>query len=160
MTVLFAQYGSLIRAIARGLARQYSASTEDLEQEGYAALLALTGKLRPETAEAYVRVRVRGAMLDSLARELRHRHEGLGGIADGKRAPGPDPEAAAAAAEQRQRLKAAVADLPQKQRVVVELRLRHEMRQSQVGRELGITQPAVSQIEGRALRRLREALAS
>ena len=157
MAAWCAQYESLIRAIARGLARQYSASTEDLEQEGYAALLAI-GTLRPETAEAYVRVRVRGAMLDSLARELRQRHEDLSEDGDFS-SPLPSPEEAAEAAERTGRLAAAVDQLPARQRAVVRLRLR-EGTQSQVGRELGIAQPAVSQLERRAVRRLRDALAS
>ncbi len=158
MAAWCAQYESLIRAIARGLARQYSASTEDLEQEGYAALLAVTGRLRPETAEAYVRVRVRGAMLDSLARELRQRHEDLS--EDGEfPSPLPSPEEAAEAAERTGRLAAAVDQLPARQRTVVRLRLREDT-QTEVGRELGIAQPAVSQLERRAVRRLRDALAS
>lgn len=151
------QYAGIVRSIARGLAHQFRAPAEDLEQEGFAALMAVMPKLRPETAGAYIRMRVRGAMLDSLARESRHRHEEL--AEEAGRSPAPDPEAAAEAAERRERLARAVAELPERQRAVVELRLGQELPQSQVGRALGIAQPAVSQLEGRAVRRLREALA-
>ena len=152
------EYAGIVRAIARGLARQYGVDSRDLEQEGYAALLAVLPKLRAETAGVYVRMRVRGAMLDALAREGRHRHEEL--AEEAGRSATPDPEAETAAGERRERLARAVADLPDRQRAVVEMRLGREMAQSEIGRALGIAQPAVSQLESRARRRLRAALAS
>lgn len=167
------------RRIAGGFVRRLpmSVRAEDVVAAAtMGAWLAVLG--RPElTGDAfryYAHVRIRGAILD----ELRHQ-DWLPRSARSRDGPAlwqgyldelpqaqrrvalktePEQETDLLAHEASEALSRALASLPERERyIVVEVDLR-ERRQWDVGADLGISEPRVSQLRARALRRLRAAL--
>jgi len=153
---IVASYSYLLRPIAAGIARRArGVSLEDLEQAGALGLLDAASHYSPErdaTFPAYVRMRIRGAMLDSLRdRGWRGSVALEGDLVD----EGIDPLTAAIEGERRAAVERAVAALSARQRVVVALRYRDGVSQRRAARELGISQAAVATLERRALDNLR-----
>lgn len=71
-----------------------------------------------------------------------------------------DPEDPYSAVCERQALRAAVAELDEFERRVVELRYRHELSQSRTGDILGVSQVRISRSEKKILEKLRSSLSS
>ncbi|MGQ9524427.1 MAG: sigma-70 family RNA polymerase sigma factor [Armatimonadota bacterium] len=71
----------------------------------------------------------------------------------------PDPESTTEAAERREALARALAELPERERLVMALYYDEELTFKEIGRILGVSEARVCQIHGRALMRLRTRLA-
>ena len=106
------------------------------------------------------------AWLLSIALNLvraRHRRGAERALEDGEV---PEPAASSGAAEQLgeheelERLRARVAELPTRQREVVDLRVNHELSHAEIAALLGITEEASRASYYQGLQRLKEALAS
>jgi RNA polymerase sigma factor for flagellar operon FliA len=82
-----------------------------------------------------------------------------GEIADGLRDPQADPLGALEASERRERLAAAIAQLPERERLVLSLYYNDELNLKEIGEVLGVSESRVCQIHGQALLRLRARLA-
>jgi RNA polymerase sigma factor (sigma-70 family) len=152
---IVATYSYLLRPIAAAIARRVrGVSLDDLEQAGALGLIDAASHYSPDresTFAAYVRMRVRGAMLDSLDGRWRTDVTLDGELIDG----GTDPLAACIEAEQRAALELGIARLSARQRAVMALRYRAGVSQRRAAAELGISQAAVCAVERRALANLR-----
>lgn len=155
-----------IRPIAERIHRNLPRSFEldDLMQLGACGLMDAAGSFDPdrqETWPAYARCRIRGAMLDGIrGREYREstRDELPAGMVD---PVAPSPLDAAIAAQAVASVQAAVAELPDRQRRVIEMRFIRELTQAAAGAELdGISQAGARELELRALAGLRRRLAA
>jgi RNA polymerase sigma factor (sigma-70 family) len=137
-------FAPVVESIARSLASLGDA--EDLGSVGMVKLVELAYEYQPSRAEtfgAYVRVSVRGAMLDY----LRSLSGGAGDAEDIADLSEPDTDVLD--------LDGMVSGLPDRQAKVIQLR-RQDLTQDQVGKVMGISKQAVSRIEGRAKERLRK----
>jgi RNA polymerase sigma factor for flagellar operon FliA len=70
------------------------------------------------------------------------------------------PDAAYARQETKDRVDAAIASLPPREQKVIDLYYYREATMKQIGAEIGVNESRVSQLHARAIRRLRDALAS
>jgi RNA polymerase sigma factor for flagellar operon FliA len=84
---------------------------------------------------------------------------GAGGVLDGLAGAEPDPEAAVAEQETRRLLWCAVAQLGERDRLVLRLYYLEDRTLAEIGRMLGVTESRVSQLHGRLVARLRARLA-
>jgi RNA polymerase sigma factor (sigma-70 family) len=138
-------YRPVVSAIARSLPAPAD-MLEDLESVGLVKLVELAygwTESRAETFPAYVRMSVKGAMLDELRRYRGGEDEEVADIADYRQTPEVTD------------LDELTSDLPPQQAKVIELR-RQDLTQDQVGKVMGISRQAVSRIENRAKVRLRK----
>ncbi len=137
----------LIAPIARAVQRQFRNLTTlaDLIQIGALGLIAATVDLdssRDQASQcAYLRQRIRGAMLDSLRRELKHR--GVSAEEVPARAPG-------------RTMGEMLLLLPPRSRAIIELRMQGYT-QAEAGVAMRISQSRISRIESAAIRTLRNA---
>jgi RNA polymerase sigma factor (sigma-70 family) len=138
-------YAPLVTAIARALPAPAD-MLEDLESVGLVKLVELAygwTESRAETFPAYVRMCVKGAMLDELRRYRGGEDEEVADIADYRQTPEVTD------------LDELTSDLPPQQAKVIELR-RQDLTQDQVGKVMGISRQAVSRIENRAKVRMKK----
>lgn len=155
MTVqeIFAAYRDLVRPIAARIARNLPGhSLADLEQSGAVGLLQAAERYDPARSEMfpiYARLRIRGAILDSLAS-----HRRLGTDAGPEESEGESATEAVFLLE----LRAAVARLPLPQRYILALHYGREMSLRQAGRAAGISASQARRHEAAALAALRKAL--
>lgn len=150
---IFAAHEHLIRPIAARLARHLPGfPIEDLRQSGAVGLLEACAKFRPARGSSFpqfARARIRGAILDSLPRSKP--------LARSETAPegsyeGESPERGAEISE----MEAMVEELPERQRVILELHYRREMSLRAAGRLVGISLAAATRREARAMGTLRK----
>lgn len=152
---IVAQFADLIPPIARSVCHSASAHIDDLEQEGMLALLAAAEKWDPERSEtfpAYVRLRVRGAMIDFLR----------GGTGEQQlveeTAPAAQVVSIDTAISRQESGQKGEKNLTQRQRLVIHYRYKQGLTQVETGRRLGISQEAVRRLEGRAVRSMKKRL--
>jgi RNA polymerase sigma-70 factor, ECF subfamily len=145
---IVSHFADLIPPIARSVCRSVTAQIDDLEQEGMLALLAAAEKWDPARAEtfgAYVKIRVRGAMIDYL--------RGADGTQElvEETTPATNVVSIDTAVSRRETGEHAVKNLTDRQQQVIEFRYRQGLTQVETGRRLGISQEAVRRLEGRAV---------
>ncbi len=149
---------------------------EDLMQSGLVALTEAAQRHAGPTEDgfaAYAKLRVRGAMVD-----LIRRHVPLARSASREDAPvrlesldeaysdsnaafadeGPDSFALLADAEMRGALVAAIAGLPERLRLVVQLYFVEELNLAEIAEVLQVSVPRVHQLKAQAIAGLREAM--
>jgi RNA polymerase sigma factor for flagellar operon FliA len=137
------------------------------------------------TFEGYAKMRIRGAILDELRAQdwLSRRARsaateqvdgyagptalvGLDDVGEGERGDGladrdsPDALARLEALGTRHALEAAVAQLPAREQAIVSQHYFEGVRLKDIGKQLGVSEPRISQLHSRALGRLRELLAA
>ncbi len=136
----------LVAPIARAVQAQFRSllTLADLIQIGALGLIAATVDLDPARDQAsqcaYLRQRIRGAMLDSLRRELKHKGISVDVPA---RAPG-------------RTMGELLLRLPPRSRAILELRMQGYT-QAETGVAMRISQSRVSRIESAAIRTLQRA---
>ncbi len=160
---IVAEYSHLVGPIAMRLARRLPASfdAEDLAQVGMVALIEAAEKAasmqeNPAHQVAYLKCRIRGAMLDSVKRAAYRdaTHAPITQAADPP-AVNRNPEELAAQAEADRLLTEAREALPPRQREVLEYRYQEGLTQRETGQALGgLSQPTVMQHERNAVRSL------
>jgi len=185
---LVTQYGPLVQKIACGIQRRLPRHVlrDDLVAAGMSGLwdaIRRQGDHREGSFEWYVRVRVRGAILDELrAQDWLPRRARAAAAADGNtKSATPfvvrlddigewDQNRALATAEsansenevcaklESERLARAVKELPDRERHIVSMHYYRGVRFKDLGAELGVSEPRVSQLHSRAMRRLRTLL--
>jgi RNA polymerase sigma factor FliA len=188
---LLAQYEPLVRKIAGGFQRKLPRNVlrEDLIAAGMSGLwdaIRRHGETAGETFEWYVRVRVRGAILDELRAQdwlpRRARAAAASASAEsGEYVPPPavvrlddvseweqsrclsdlsSSETAVAAKFTHETLAKAVEQLPDRERHIVSSHYFRGVKFKDLGLELGVSEPRISQLHSRAMRRLKTLMAS
>jgi RNA polymerase sigma factor for flagellar operon FliA len=183
-----ARYAPLVKKIACGIQRRLPRHvlSEDLVAAGMGGLwdaLRRRGQHTPGSFEWYVRVRVRGAILDELRAQdwlpRRARAKAANDI-PGTKAPFLVVRfddiseweqhrclatAQSATSEQEvshklasERVARAVQQLPERERHIISMHYYRGVRFKDLGSELGVSEPRVSQLHSRAMRRLRTLL--
>jgi RNA polymerase sigma factor FliA len=184
---LVVQYAPLVKRIATGIQRRLPGHVlrDDLLAAGMSGLwdaLKRHGERSDEGFEWYLRVRVRGAILDELRAQdwLPRRARAAASRADDGRAvprvvrlddltdweqhrglataEGANSEHELGAKLAGDRLAKAVQELPERERLIVSMHYYRGVRFKDLGSELGVSEPRVSQLHSRALRRLRSLL--
>lgn len=185
---LVAQYGPLVQKIACGIQRRLPRHVlrDDLVAAGMSGLwdaIRRQGEHREGSFEWYVRVRVRGAILDELRAQdwLPRRARAAAAAESNAKGAVPfvvrlddigewDQNRALATAEsansenqvcaklESERLAQAVRELPERERHIVSMHYYRGVRFKDLGAELGVSEPRVSQLHSRAMRRLRTLL--
>ncbi len=134
----------LIAPIARAIQARFRGLTDFAELQQRGVLVLLTAAADPErtvsSQRAYLRLRIRGAMIDSLRRELQ-RHEVSHDTEPAVRTPAPT-------------MGELLLLLPPRSRAILELRIQGYT-QADIGVACRISQSRVSRIEARAVRTLR-----
>jgi RNA polymerase sigma factor for flagellar operon FliA len=175
-------YLPLVRRVVQKVARRLPSNVQrdDLLAAGVYGLvdsLRRNGGDGGDSFAWYARVRIRGAVFDELraqdwlSRRVRQRlTTGEGDTPacfvsfeevandETELAGGDDPAALVEASSQRRALAAALQQLPERERVVVGRYYFDGARLKDIGAELGLSEPRISQILARALGRLRELL--
>jgi RNA polymerase sigma factor for flagellar operon FliA len=146
---------------------------EDLVQAGAVALCECVQRHKGESDDgfaAYAKMRVRGAMIDLVRRTVPLARSAAAGsvrfvdIADaGDDDPrfaddAPDAFEQLSQFEQREHLFAAIGELPERLRLVVQLYFVEELSLAEIAAVLSISIPRVHQLKARALESLREAI--
>ncbi len=186
---LLERYSPLVRKIAGGIQRKLPGNVlrEDLVAAGMGGLWDAIRRHSDGPSESfdwYVRVRIRGAILDELRAQdwLPRRARAAAEAASGTDAYVPPPaivrfddaseweqnhalrdfsngEALVAARERYTATVAAVEQLPERERRIVSQHYFHGVKLKDLGIELGVSEARVSQIHSAALGRLRATLA-
>jgi RNA polymerase sigma factor FliA len=188
---LLLQYEPLVRKIAGGFQRKLPRNVlrEDLIAAGMSGLwdaIRRHGETAGDTFEWYVRVRVRGAILDELRAQdwlpRRARAAAANASAEsGEYVPPPavvrlddvseweqsrclsdmsSSETAVAAKFTHDSLAKAVEQLPERERHIVSSHYFRGVKFKDLGIELGVSEPRISQLHSRAMRRLKTLMAS
>lgn len=182
---LLAQYEPLVRKIAGGFQRKLPRNVlrEDLIAAGMGGLWDAIRRHPDgptESFEWYVRVRIRGAILDELRAQdwLPRRARAAAEAASGTDAYVPPPavvrfddvseweqnrcladasssEAAVAAKFAQETLAKAVEQLPERERHIVSQHYFRGVKFKDLGAELGVSEPRISQLHSRAIQRLK-----
>ncbi len=181
---LIAEYTPLVHKIVGGFQRRLPRNVlrEDLIAAGMAGLwdaIRRHGEKKDEGFEWYVRVRVRGAILDELrAQDWLSRRARRAAAATGDSLPprvvrlddvgeweqnrclATLPEAEAELSEQlvRDHLQKAVETLPERERLIVSEHYFNHVKFKSLGERLGVSEPRISQLHSRAMQRLRSAV--
>ncbi|HTQ02236.1 MAG TPA: sigma-70 family RNA polymerase sigma factor [Polyangiaceae bacterium] len=182
---LIAEYTPLVHKIVGGFQRRLPRNVlrEDLVAAGMAGLwdaIRRHGEKHDEGFEWYVRVRVRGAILDELrAQDWLSRRARRAAAATGDSMPprvvrlddvgeweqnrclATSPEAESEYTEQlvRDHLAKAVETLPERERLIVSEHYFNHVKFKSLGERLGVSEPRISQLHSRAMQRLRSAVA-
>jgi len=187
---LLEEYTPLVRKIAGGFQRKLPRNVlrEDLLAAGMSGLwdaIRRHGDTAGETFEWYVRVRVRGAILDELRAQdwlpRRARAAAASASAEsGEYVPPPavvrlddvseweqsrclsdmsSSETAVAAKFTQETLSKAVELLPERERHIVSAHYFKGVKFKDLGAELGVSEPRISQLHSRAMRRLKVLMA-
>jgi RNA polymerase sigma factor for flagellar operon FliA len=183
---LFELYRPLVQKIAGGFRRRLPRHVlcEDLVAAGMAGLwdaIRKHGDDADQGFEWYARVRIRGAIVDELrSQDWLSRRARAAAEASGQSLPPRvvhlddmrEPEQArclAAAStgdlelgerDRRQALVRAVAQLPERERFIVSEHYFGEVKFKSLSETLGVSEPRVSQLHARAMKRLREIVAT
>ena len=144
----FAARASSLRRLAYALCGDWH-TAEDLVQGAFVQLYRHWRRVRPETADAYIRRSVVNAYLSH--RRDRRREWVSSAPPDGPAPPGPD-------AADRLDLNRALATLPKQQRVMVVLRHLEDLPVSDVALLLGVAEGTVKSQTARGVQALRVAL--
>jgi RNA polymerase sigma factor for flagellar operon FliA len=175
-------YLPLVHKLVRQLSRGLPANVErdDLLAAGIFGLLDSIRRNGGSDGEAfmgYARMRIRGAIVDELraqdwlsrrAREAAASGQGTCFVGLHEMTPteeslhlsyGEDPAQALAASCERRALALAIAQLPERERRIVGMHYFEGVKLKDIGAELGVSEPRVSQLHARALGRLRGMLA-
>jgi RNA polymerase sigma factor for flagellar operon FliA len=184
---LLTRYSSLVRQIAGGFQRRLPRSVlrEDLVAAGMSGLWDAIRRHadRPgESFDWYVRVRIRGAILDELRAQdwLPRRARAAAAEANeagdmsvtapsvvrfddvseweqnrSLTAPESNSEAAVEAKFVRENLARAVEQLPERERHIVSAHYFQGVKFKDLGAELGVSEPRISQLHSRAMQRLK-----
>lgn len=182
---LIVRYAPLVRQIAGGFQRKLPQSVlrDDLIAAGMAGLwdaIRKHGNDAGESFEWYVRVRIRGAILDELRaqdwlpRRMRAKNTEqdrdaslpvtvirVGDVSEWERArswragTGWDAELAVEGKDTAEAVARAVERLPDRERHIVAMHYFQGVKFKELGAELGVSEPRVSQLHSRALQRLR-----
>jgi RNA polymerase sigma factor for flagellar operon FliA len=182
-TATFNQYGPLLISLARRFARRYACDVDDAIQNGGMGLLTAIrtfDEARGVPFTAWARQRIAFALIDGLRRERvqASRRKGNGAVTfieidqptrdnamgDSQLAPlhermrefsvAPDVDDGNGRSE----LRAAIAELPDTWRHVIELYYFADMEQADIAREMFLSPSRVSQLLNQARNRLRETL--
>lgn len=184
---LLARYAPLVRQIAGGFQRKLPRNVlrDDLVAAGMSGLWDAIRKHGADGSEGfdwYVRVRIRGAMVDELRaqdwlpRRLRAKREADSN--DGGSAPAVlriddvsegdqgrywrtgtcDAELAVESKLAAEALADALECLPERERHIVAMHYFKDVKFKELGAELGVSEPRISQLHSRALERLRNLL--
>lgn len=187
---LLEEYTPLVRKIAGGFQRKLPRNVlrEDLVAAGMSGLwdaIRRHGDTAGETFEWYVRVRVRGAILDELRAQdwLPRRARAAAAnasVESGEYVPPPavvrlddvseweqsrclsdltSSETAVAAKFTHETLAKAVERLPERERHIVSEHYFRGVKFKDLGAELGVSEPRISQLHSRAMRRLKTLMA-
>ncbi|HYP98564.1 MAG TPA: sigma-70 family RNA polymerase sigma factor [Polyangiaceae bacterium] len=187
---LLVQYEPLVRKIAGGFQRKLPRNVlrEDLIAAGMSGLWDAIRRHPDgpsESFEWYVRVRIRGAILDELRAQdwLPRRARAAAEAASGTDAYVPPPavvrfddvseweqnrcladasssEAAVAAKFAQETLAKAVEQLPERERHIVSQHYFRGVKFKDLGAELGVSEPRISQLHSRAIQRLKAIIKS
>jgi len=187
---LLLQYEPLVRKIAGGFQRKLPRNVlrEDLIAAGMSGLWDAIRRHPDgpsESFEWYVRVRIRGAILDELRAQdwLPRRARAAAEAASGTDAYVPPPavvrfddvseweqnrcladasssEAAVAAKFAQETLAKAVEQLPERERHIVSQHYFRGVKFKDLGAELGVSEPRISQLHSRAIQRLKAIIKS
>ncbi len=176
---LLSLYAPLVQKIASGFQRRLPRNVlrDDLVAAGMGGLwdaILKHGDQHDDGFEWYVRVRVRGAIVDELRaqdwlpRRARTkpgedapsvvRIEDVSTLDQSRCLAGVEMESAEAAAEQRSErvaLEAAIGKLPERERHIVASHYFGGIKFKDLGAELGVSEPRISQLHSRAMKRLR-----
>jgi RNA polymerase sigma factor for flagellar operon FliA len=181
VALLIAEFTPLVHKIVGGFQRRLPRNVlrEDLVAAGMAGLwdaIRRHGSDKDEGFEWYVRVRVRGAILDELrAQDWLSRRARRAAAATGDSAPprvvrlddvgeweqnrclATNPEAENELSEQfvREHLQKAVDTLPERERLIVSEHYFNHVKFKSLGERLGVSEPRISQLHSRAMQRLR-----
>jgi RNA polymerase sigma factor for flagellar operon FliA len=175
-------YLPLVRRVVQKVARRLPSNVQrdDLLAAGVYGLVDSLRRNGGDGGDAfawYARVRIRGAIFDELraqdwlSRRVRQRLTTAEGDSSAcfvsfedcandetELAGGDDPSELVEASSQRRALAAALQQLPERERVVVGRYYFDGKKLKDIGAELGLSEPRISQILSRALGRLRELL--
>lgn len=179
---LLAEYTPVVRQIVGGFQRKLPRNIlrEDLIGAGMSGLwdaIRRQGDKRGESFEWYVRVRIRGAILDELrAQDWLPRRARAGAESGGKGVPSvvrfdeisdwehsrclaanedTNSEAAVHAKFTREALATAIEQLPERERHIVAAHYFLGVKFKDLGAELGVSEPRISQLHSRAMQRLK-----
>jgi len=182
---LIGEYTPLVHKIVGGFQRRLPRNVlrEDLVAAGMAGLwdaIRRHGDKHDEGFEWYVRVRVRGAILDELrAQDWLSRRARRAAAASGDSMPprvvrlddvgeweqnrwlSTSPDAENELSEQfvREQLVKAVETLPERERLIVSEHYFNHVKFKSLGERLGVSEPRISQLHSRAIQRLRSVVA-
>jgi RNA polymerase sigma factor for flagellar operon FliA len=183
---LLEEYRPLVAKIAGGFQRRLPRHVlrEDLVAAGMAGLwdaIRKHGDAANEGFEWYVRVRIRGAILDELrSQDWLSRRARAAAEAGGQSIPPHvihfddmrEPEQARCLAtpvhgdaeitqrDQRAALARAVEKLPERERLIVSEHYFGDVKFKSLSERLGVSEPRISQLHSRAMKRLREIVAA
>jgi RNA polymerase sigma factor FliA len=181
---LIAEFTPLVHKIVGGFQRRLPRNVlrEDLVAAGMAGLwdaIRRHGEKHDEGFEWYVRVRVRGAILDELRAQdwLTRRARRAATNAPDSQPPRvvrlddvgeweqnrclaifPDAEAGLSETFVRESLAKAVETLPERERLIVSEHYFNHVKFKSLGERLGVSEPRISQLHSRAMQRLRNAV--
>jgi len=183
---LIAEFTPLVHKIVGGFQRRLPRNVlrEDLVAAGMAGLwdaIRRHGEKKDEGFEWYVRVRVRGAILDELRAQdwlTRRARRAASATADSMPprvvrlddvgeweqnrclATAPDAEAGLSETFVRESLAKAVETLPERERLIVSEHYFNHVKFKSLGERLGVSEPRISQLHSRAMQRLRSAVSA
>jgi len=181
---LIAEFTPLVHKIVGGFQRRLPRNVlrEDLVAAGMAGLwdaIRRHGEKHDEGFEWYVRVRVRGAILDELrAQDWLTRRARRAATANADSNPprvvrlddvgeweqnrclaiAPDAESGLSETFIRESLARAVETLPERERLIVSEHYFNHVKFKSLGERLGVSEPRISQLHSRAMQRLRSAV--
>jgi len=181
---LIAEFTPLVHKIVGGFQRRLPRNVlrEDLVAAGMAGLwdaIRRHGEKHDEGFEWYVRVRVRGAILDELrAQDWLTRRARRAATANADSMPprvvrlddvgeweqnrclaiAPDAETGLSESFVRETLAKAVETLPERERLIVSEHYFNHVKFKSLGERLGVSEPRISQLHSRAMQRLRSAV--
>lgn len=189
---LLAQYSPLVRQIVGGFQRKLPRNVlrDDLLAAGMSGLwdaIRRQGTERDDSFEWYVRVRIRGAILDELraqdwlprrARAAAAEAQAAGNTSilppsvvrledvseweQGRALSSADTNSSESAVHQKlvgEALQRAVDQLPERERHIVSMHYFRGIKFKDLGAELGVSEPRISQLHSRAMKRLRTIIA-
>jgi RNA polymerase sigma factor for flagellar operon FliA len=149
-------YLDLIETIRARISREIGtpAAADSLDAAGLDGLIVAATSFDPTRGvpfAAWARLKIRGAMLNRLARIAE-------GSFTGEEAGGDSPEATAIAKQRQARLRTALDGLDPSERAVIALRYFAELGRHEAAARLGITTSQLDRTRLRAIRRLRRAV--
>ena len=157
-------YEDLLRPIALSLKERLPASIEvdDLVHWGWFGLSDAADRYdekRADSFESYVRLKIRGRMLDEARKEYRDAtHEQVDENVYQLRASEPLPDAIVEGEQTLEQLARAIDTLSERQKKVIVLRFDRGLTQQEAGEELGISQVSAHHLEARAVAALRKVM--
>jgi len=151
---LYAQYVDRVFRAVRGMLRS-DADAEDVTQDAMLTVLTSLDKYRPRADTRFI-AWVTAIAVNTVRRRFRRRRPELTATGELPETPdaGADPGDDLDRAQRRRALLIALAELPERERVIVSLRYGTELNASEIGTAVGIESAAVRKILERARARL------